>query len=210
MRLAADEELVGRLAALLPKLPEQGQLCLPNALSQSPHATVRLTALEVAKSPNASLRAVAIRALVRSGQPADVPFQVTCVTDADKAVRDAAQATLIALPDAAVNKVMLNDLERASAPEQVAMLRVLVARQASDLDEVLLRLADSSSESVRLEALTALESLAGPEHADRLVTILAAAAPGQVREKAERAVWSCCSRIADPSQSVEPRRHVLG
>jgi HEAT repeat protein len=74
IRDAADEELVGRLAASLPKLPEQGQLGLLNALSQSPHATMRSTALEVAKSPNASLRGAAIRALARSGQPADVPL----------------------------------------------------------------------------------------------------------------------------------------
>ena len=146
---------MGRLAASLPKLPEQGQLCLLNALQQSPHATVRTTALEVAKSSNASLRAAAIRALARSGQPADVALLVAYATDADKAVRDAAQATLTALPGTAVNKVLLDDLERASAPKQVVMVRALVARQASDLEEVLLRLADSPHDSVRLESLTA-------------------------------------------------------
>jgi HEAT repeat protein len=204
IRDAADEELVGRLAASLPRLPQQGQLCLLNALQQSPHAAVRATALEVAKSPNASLRAAAIRALARSGQPADATLLVAYATDADKAVREAAQATLTALPGMAVNKVLLDDLEGASPPKQVALIRALVARQAPDLEEVLMRLADSPTESVRLESLTALESLARPEYADRLVAILVAAPLGRVRDGAERAVWRCCSRIADPSRSVEP------
>ena len=204
IRTEADDTLVQQLATSLGELPEQGQLCLLHALRQSTLPAVRSTALEVLKSPQPSLRAAAIQTLAGSGQPADVPALIGSAIDADAAVRDAAQATLSVLPDAAVNGVLLDRLESVSAAQQVAIVRALVARQAPDLPEVLLRLAESADDSVRLESLKSLESLARREDADKLVALLASAPKGSVREAAERAVWRSCSQIEDPSQCVEP------
>ncbi|MBM4091770.1 MAG: hypothetical protein FJ276_20435, partial [Planctomycetes bacterium] len=204
IRQEADESLVNQLAESLSALPEQGQICLLAALRQSPLPSVRSAALEVAQSPNVGLRAAAIRALTGAGKPADVPVLLKYATDTDKTVRDAAQATLVALPEPAVNQALLDSLQAASAPRQVAIIGVLVARQAPDLPSMLLRLAESPDESVRLESLKALESLARPEHADKLVSILGRTPQGRVREAAERAVWRSCSQIEDPAKSIEP------
>jgi HEAT repeat protein len=204
VRQDAGDPLVQQLAESLAELPKTGQLCLLDALKQSQHPAVRRAALGVLATSAPSLRGAAIRALARSGKPADVPALVRYATDDQEVVRAAAQASLKALPGPGVNKALLDGLESASAEQQVASVRALVARNAPDLQPVLLRLAGSPDEPVRIEALSALESLAGANDADVLVEILVNTPPGRVREVAGRAVWRSCSRIKDRSQCAWP------
>jgi HEAT repeat protein/type 1 glutamine amidotransferase len=200
----AGDQLVQQLAESLAELPKTGQLVLLDALKQSRHPAVRTAALGVLAASSPSLRGAAIRALGRSGQPVDVPVLVQYATDADKVVSAAAQAALKALPGSGVNQALLDGLESASAEQQVATVRALVARNAPDLQLVLLGLARSPDESVRIESLSSLESCADADHAEVLVEILANAPPGPVREAAGRAVWRSCLRIKDPTQRAWP------
>jgi HEAT repeat protein len=192
-----------RFAAVLPKLAPEAQDGLLDALAERGDRAARPAVLEMLKSPEAAVRAAALRALGALGEPADVPLlaQSLAATDAEKA---AARSGLVRLPGPSANAAILAESNRAGSEIRVELIALLAKRRATDTAAGILTAADDRDPSVRAAAMAALGQLGGPQHVAGMLKAVLKAEKGPQRDAAEKAVMFVCARSADANQRAEP------
>jgi HEAT repeat protein len=204
IRERTDDQWIVALTDTFTDLPLPGQVDLLEALHDHPHASVRTVALASLASPDAGLRAAAIRALGSSGEASDVPLLVQLAGTAGDAEREVLAQSLHALRGAAVDTRLIELLDDATPAEQMVVIRALVARQSPGTGPRLLAMARSDDAEVRTESFEALQVVGDGSLAADLVELLANTPAGRERESAERALARCCLAIADPRRRAEP------
>jgi HEAT repeat protein len=188
------EAATKRFAAMLPKLPPEGQAGLLEALGDRGDTTARPAVLEMLQSQNESVRAAALRALGTLGSSSLVSVLAEKAA-ADSALEsDAARQSLVRLRGEDVNGAIVSTMAAGGPKLRVEMLRVLAARNAKETVPTVLKSAEDAELSVRLAALQALRFLADEKDAAAVVSLVSSAGDEVVRRKAELALLAVCSR----------------
>ncbi|MGD0896949.1 MAG: HEAT repeat domain-containing protein [Thermoguttaceae bacterium] len=201
---AKGEAATRRFAALLPKLPPDGQAALLAALGTRGDKAARPSVLDMLKSPEEPVRLAAIRSLGPLGETADVPLLAQLLAAASAPQKAAARASLVQLTGAPVGPVIVGELKRAKPDTRAELIGVLAARRALDCVDGILPAALDADAGVRQAAMAALGQLATPEQIPGMVRGVLLAEAGAEREAAERAVALVCNRISDPAKRAAP------
>ncbi len=204
IREQADDAQIAAICHAWPQISVAGQTCLLEALSPRRHAVLREAALAAIATSDPQLRLAGIRVLAVSGDAADVPLLAQLATEADPAVRAAAEKDLVQLQAPDVEDAILELLDASEASQRVTAIHALVARRMAGTSAKLVALAEGKQSVVRLEALTALQSLADASVANALVSLLADSPAGKERDAAECAVAKCCGQISPAQRQADP------
>jgi HEAT repeat protein len=197
-------EEIERVAAAIPSLPGPGQLAALVALRDRSHPAVREAAWNVLETADGEIGPAALDALIASGTAQDVSrLAQLAATAGELQVRQSAARTLGQMTAPGTNQAIL-DLIDAQPDVASAVIPCALARRSPELVPGFLKAAEAPREATRLQAWQALETMAGPDDADRLVRLLSKTPDGEVREAAGRAVWMSCQQIPDPARRVEP------
>ncbi len=157
------------------------------------------------QSENERVRASALDALGRLGDKADFSRLVRLAAAGPKSDRAAARQALARLSGKGVDQALLAALEGAQPAARAAIIGVLADRASTDALPAVLGLArDDPDQGVRVEALRALEDLAGAEHLEALVRLVARPKTDAERPAAEKALAATIRRLKDKSQAAPP------
>jgi len=181
-------------AALLPKLPLDGQVDLLDALSDRGDAAARPAVLEMVKNEQEKARTAAIKALGALGNTTDVALLAGKAATGDESEQTAAAQSLARLRGEGVNDAVVGAMDGAEPGVQVVLLAALAARNATDALPTVLASAEDEDASVRVAAVKALRFLADESHAADIVKILKAAGDDTERTAAKLALLVLCSR----------------
>ncbi len=191
------EAATKQFAALLPKLPPDGQAGLLEALGDRGDATALPTALEMLGSAEEIVRAASLKALGSLGGAAEVPVLTEKAAQGSTAEQAAARQSLVRLRGEEVNAAIVAAMAAGEPDVRVELLGVLAARNARSALPAVLESASAPEPSVQLAALEALRFLADEDQIAVLVGILKAAQGDAQRKKAELAMLAVCSRARE-------------
>ena len=191
---APGEAATKKFAALLVKLPPDGQAGLLEALGDRGDTAARPAVLEMLKSPEEPVRAAALRALGALGTAAEVPTLAERAAGGSKLEKRAARASLVRLRGDDVNATIVAAMSKGDPNTRVELLGVLAARDAEETLPSVLASAKDAEPSVRLAAIGALRFLAGEDDTPAMVALLKAAGGDAERRQARLALLAVCSR----------------
>ena len=183
-------------AAQLPKLDAAAQAALLVALADRGDAAARPAVLELlAASPSESLRAAALAALGKLGEPADLPLLVKSLSAESGSERTAAKSSLSRIRGGTISTTLAADINAAAPPVKVALIEVLATRRARDVMPAYLAATVDDNAQVRSAAMAALGQIGRPEQIAAMIPGVLRAERGGERDAAERNVALVCSRI---------------
>ena len=193
-----------RFAALLPKLPSDGQAALLGALADRGDKAARPAVIQMLASREQAVRLAAIRAMGPLGEAGNVPLLVPPLAAAVAEEKAAARESLRRLPGLAVGAAIVAQLQASPPGTRAELIQVLAARRALDCAAAILPAALDADAGVRQAAMAALGQLAGPELIPGMLQGVLRAEAGAEREAAERAVMFVCNRIAAADKRADP------
>lgn len=188
------EAATRRFAEALPNLSAEAQAALIDALAARRDAAALPAIEKRANSTDERVQAAVLRAIGSLSGARAVPRLVEAVTDANAAKSAAAKSTLARIPGAEVNQALAKQLASAPPAVRIALLGILMERDATNIAAEILPLADDRDAATRRAALTALNKLAGPEQVPGLVTLLLKTDEPAEREAVEKALMFACAR----------------
>lgn len=196
------ETATRRFAETLPTLAAEAQAALIDALAAR-RDPVALPAIErLSNSPDDRVQAAVLRAIGSISGAEAVPRLVQAVADASPAKSAAAKSTLARIPGVAVNQALAKQLDGAAPAVRIALLDVLVERNAAGAAREILPLASDRDGATRSAALAALSKLAGPEEVPGLAALLLKTEEPAEREALEKAVMFACARGKENEQAA--------
>lgn len=188
-------------ASQLPKQDAAVQVALLSALADRGDAAARPAVLELLSSnPADNVRAAAIAALGKLGEPADLPLLVKSLSSKVDVERAAARSSLTRLRGATISATLANDLGSAPPPVKVALIEVLATRRARDVMPSFIKATVDDNGPVRSAAMTALGQIGRPEQIAEMIPGVLKAEKGGERDNAERNVALVCSRIGNEDE----------
>jgi HEAT repeat protein len=183
-------------AAQLPKLDSSGQVALLSALADRGDAAARPAVLErVQSGSDEAVRAAAISALGRLGEPADLPLLIKSLSGKSDSERAAARSSLTRIPGKTIAAILAKEAGAAPPPVKVALIQVLATRRARDVLPAYLAATVDDNGQVRSTAMAALGQLGRTDQIAELLPGVLKAEKGGERDAAERNVALVCSRI---------------
>lgn len=198
---AKGEDATRQFAALLVKLPPDGQVGLLSALADRGDRAARPAVLErYENAPEASVKVAAVAALGYLGEAADAGLLVSQLGSSDEALAAAARASLVRLPGEDAPAAIVAQIAAQPKNIQVSLIEVLASRRAIGTVPDLLILAVGQEAAVRRAAMVALSQLASVEHVAGMAKGVLKADRGPEREAAEKALLAVCQRI-EPVES---------
>jgi HEAT repeat protein len=188
-------------AAQLTKLGTDGQIALLDALSDRGDLAARSAVLDLlASSPDESVRAAAIGALGRLGEPQDLPLLVKSLADGSKLERVAARQSLSQISGETINGALAAALQSASPKAKGALIEVLATRRASDQLPAFVAATVDDNPYTRRAAMAALAQIGRPEQIAQMLPGVLKAQKGSERDEAEKSVALVCERIENEDQ----------
>jgi hypothetical protein len=170
-------------------LPETAQIQLLTVLTdQSPEAA-RPLAMQMAASDQQPVRIAAYQSLAKTGDASAVEVVARAAGQTeDRAERSAAQDALNRMPGKAVDAAILEQIAKAEVSgtdEKVVaeLINAAINRQSKNAVDVLFRTAAGDNRRISGESIRAIQSLAGPEDAVKLIDLVIAR-PGTNTENA--------------------------
>jgi HEAT repeat protein len=192
------------VAAAIADLPTPGKIAALVSLQGRCDPAIRAAALTALSLPDVDVRKAALAALIRSATVDDVPMLAALLTsEEEQAVRDAACETLSLMPVDGVSEALAAWMGQANELAPITV-QCALARRSPKLVPALLLAARSANGATRLDAIKALEIMAGETDVEALVELLGQTPADAEREAADRAVWKCCQKIADPARRSAP------
>ena len=204
-----DTATIPLAAALLTRLPEDGQVQLVATLASFPAEPVLGTLTKASDSPLAAVRVEALRALGKIGDGSVVSLLAARAASAAGREQETARESLRRLGGADVDEAVLGGLAGAG-PEAVRLelVRAIGERGIPGGKEILMGLARSDTPAMRLQAIRALGRLAGAEDLISLLDLLSDAEGGSEQEEIGNAIASTALEHARPNEragAVESR-----
>lgn len=185
------------LAGLLPASSPALQIGLL-ALLQARGDVAALPAVQAAaQSQELSVRVAALSALGELGDAGTVSPLAQAATSAHAVEQKAARGALVSLRRGDVAGALVAQLDAATPPVQVELIRALTARAETTAVPALLRLARSDHPAARQAAFRALSSLADGSHAGALVKLLQDAKDDTARTEVVGVFESLAERLPD-------------
>lgn len=172
----ADETATATLAKLLPQTSEPVQALLLNALAVRGDKSALEAVTGAAHSQDPAVRVAALKALGRLGDASTLNLLAErIVRGAEGAEREAARASLAALPDPEVNTAILKLMASADTELNVGLIGALISRNATDKVGDLLNATENPDLKISKEAWKGLGELARerdvPSLLDRLTQV---------------------------------------
>jgi len=196
------EASTARFAARLSALPADRQIELLRALADRGDAAALPAIAKLAEGGDPAVRSAALQAIggLGSGESVGLLVKALAATDPEKAA--ARRALVILRGDDATRQVVA---ALASAPPAVRadLLDTVADRRARAAVPELVGYAADADPGVRAAAMRALAKLGGPEQVPGMVKGLFAAAAGQERTDAERALVTVCTQSPGHEQATE-------
>jgi HEAT repeat protein len=208
--LRIAEELPGAqattaIAARISSASPEAAVALIQVLAARGDAAALDAVRQATESENEPVRAAAIAALGSLGGVKDVPHLLRIATEGPKSDRAAARQALARLSGNGVDQALTATLDGAEPPARAVIIGALADRASTQALPTILRLArDDRDRDVRVEALRALEDLAGAEHLDALVGLVVKPKTDAERPAAEKALAAAIRRLKDKSQAAPP------
>jgi len=151
---------IGRVAELMARLPEDGQVQLASVLAGYPAEAVRPTLLAAAESPSLSVRLAALRSIAWAGDGKAVLFLANKSARTAGPEQEAAREALARMKGPDVDTAVLEHLIKATADEVKAeLVRAASARRIGAAKPVLMGLVASGSPALEAQAAAALRTL---------------------------------------------------
>lgn len=191
-----------RFAEALPGLSADAQAALIDALAARRDAAALPAIEKLSNSADDRVQAAVLRAFGSLLGAEAVPRLVQAVADESAAKSDAAKSTLVRIPGAEVNQALVKQLAAAPQPVRIALLDVLVERNATSAAADILPLAGDTDAAMRRAALAALSKLAGPDQVPGLVALLLKTDEPAEREAFEKALMFACTRGKESEQAA--------
>ena len=152
---------IGRIADLMPRLPEDARIQLVALLENYPAEAVRPTLLAAAESPSLGVRLASLRALAWAGDGKTVLFLANKAAKAPGSEQEAAREALARLAGLDVDAAVLEHLAKASDDAiRGELVRAASARRIAGAKPALMDLVKSGSPTLKTKAAAALRTLA--------------------------------------------------
>ncbi len=180
------------------------QADLLDALGDRGDVAARPAALAALKDGHPAVRAAALRALGSFNDPADVPLIIERLALGDADEQLAATASLVHLNGEPANKAIAAELQKVAPAVGIKLVDILVTRHAKSATPALLIAAQGDHVELRMVAMTALSTLAGPDDVAQMIQGIFKAKPGAERDAAERAAAAASGAADDPSKRERP------
>ena len=195
------EEATQALAGELPALAPGQQIAFLNALAARGDKSAAPAVAKAADSEDEAVRSLAVRTLAALGGAEDVP-RLAGLATGEGEVAAAALDALGGLSGPGVDRAIRRTIQQGDAATRVALLPVLVTRQAP-ASGLLFRMAHTEDAAVRREALDALGALASEKDLPKLIEKVVAAQDDRERKVGERALQVAARRVDDPEQRAD-------
>ena len=191
------------LAAGAAKLPAAAQASILALADICGDRSLLPVAIEAAKSPNAELRAAAVKTLGRLGDASLMPALIQQMF-ADEKTAASARAALEAVGGKGSDEKIVEAMQAEKDPRRRAeIVDVLDARKAVAAVPALLIEARGDDAVMRGHAMTALGRLAEPDAVPGMVQGVFKAEKGLERDNAEKAVMLVCQKIAEADRRID-------
>lgn len=196
------EEATRTYARQLKKLPPAGQAALLAALGNRGDDAAVEGVRKACKSRSDEVKAAAAVALGQLGTSEDISLLLDLATDSEEVVSRSGLAALTIMEDEQAGKSMTAMLSEASSEEQAALIKVLAARQYTEAQREILRVASEGETEARQAAFEALETLARPELIGDVVGLMIES-KGKEQQMAGKVISSAISRFPGESGMIE-------
>ncbi len=197
LREMEDTPLPARFAARLGDMPPETQVLVLPALADA-GVTIPIAILdELLNSGKGAVQTAALAAVPDTADAGIVPRLLDLAVNAGVHVKRAARDALVALPDPAVNGVLVDAIDCEAPEKGEEALRALGGRGATDTVADILAVADSGCEALAGPVWDTLRNLAGHEKVDALMARLLDSEMKDARTKAERAIAAAANRNPD-------------
>lgn len=193
---AEGESATRQFAEQLDKLTTDGRIGLISALADRGDIVAKPAVTAQLSSDSEAVRVAAIRALAKLGDDSDCGKLVSLLTH-QTAEKGAATTTLIQIQGKNITTAIMDQLQDQPIAIQEQLIEILASRRALDAIPRLLELAQGDQAALRMAAMTALGSIANPEHLAEMVQGILKAEPGREKTNAERNVALICKQIPD-------------
>ncbi|HEX3655550.1 MAG TPA: HEAT repeat domain-containing protein [Pirellulales bacterium] len=201
---AAGAEATKRFAAQLTRLDAPGLVALLSALADRGDVAARPAVLNLlASSRDESVRAAAIAALGKLGQPEDLPLLVKALSAKSTAERAAARASLTQIRGETITQSLAAELKSASPDVKAALIEVLATRRATEELPTFVAATVDDNAQVRGAAMAALGQIGQPGQIAAMLPGVLKAKKGAERDAAEKNVALVCARIANENERAE-------
>ena len=220
-----DDFDISGLIAELPNFDANDQVSLLNALSNRKDDYILEMAIQLSKHENEKVRLDAFSLIGKVGNISSVQYLAGVATKKSKDGK-AAQNALYQLVGEKVDREIIRLIPSASDEIKLQLIRSLRIRQPKDrnsiISEVLLQTAEKEEENLRIEAIRALQVIAGKEQIQELIDLLIGVDSKRERIALEKAIIgtvhksnsdSLASQIMlsslSHSKDIETRRSLL-
>jgi type 1 glutamine amidotransferase len=173
-----DDMILETTVSKASDLPADAQIQLLTVLSENAREGGEMLALQMVRSEQQPVRIAAYEALAKIGDISAIEILAGAAAQAqDRDEREAAREALSQIPGKSVDSAILEKIAASmdgNSDEKVVieLIRATASRGIDDASEVLFRTAEHDNQKIASESVRALQSLAGPEHAEALVNLV--------------------------------------
>ena len=198
-----DPQTIKSACALLPRLPDEGQVQFVAALASFPKDSVLETLIEASDSPIAAVRVEALKVLGLVGDGSVVLLLAARAANAADPEKRAARESLRRLGGSDVDEAIVGGLA-GDGPEalRAELVQAVGERRLAGGKNMLMKLARSESSAMRLQAIRALGRTAGAEDMSFLLDLLLTAADDPEREEVVSSIAATAMEHALPTDQA--------
>ncbi len=202
LKNVATTDVVKAAAGELPNLAPVQQAQLLAALADCGDGVVLSAVLSAAKSDDESVRVAALAALGVLGNATTVDLLVQTAAAERGAEQRAARESLYRLRGSDIDRAVVDKLTDAEPKIKVELIRSCDQRLIADSTPALIEAARDTDEQVRVEAIKALRTTAGPGELETLIDLLTAAS-GTQQAELEKTVVAVARKIPADKNPAE-------
>jgi len=194
-----DASSIAPICALLPKLPEAGQVQLLAVLAAYPKSRVLSTVLQAARSPQEPVRMAGLKALEKMGDASTVAFLAETAAKSQRKEQEIARTSLWGLKGREVDEEVISLLAKQPADDVLNELLMSIGERRIFAGKAwLVKNEESSSAKVRQTALRALKVIGTPSDIPGLLDLLLKTESEQEQAEIENAVVALARKISNP------------
>jgi HEAT repeat protein len=200
-----SQAVLADIARGLPDLPQEGQILLLGSLEKYGGSVMREPVAALAESENEAVRLAALRTLGAVGAADTAALLADRAASAEGREKEVARESLDRIPGEAADRMIEKRILHAADPAvQCVFIASAAARNNKDAADTLLRVVLDGDETVRREAVKALEALASPAELEALIDILLAWPVEKDRDKVAGMITAVARKADDPEKRSRP------
>jgi HEAT repeat protein len=194
-----DASSITPICALLPELPESGQVQLLAVLAEYPASQVLAPVLQAARSPQEPVRMAGLKALEKVGDASSVAFLAEAAAKSQRKEQEIARTSLWGLKGREVDEEVISLMAKQPADDVLNELLMSIGERRIFAGKAWLVMnEESSSAKVRQTALRALKVIGTPSDVPGLLDLLVKTENEQEQAEIENAVVALARKISNP------------